>query len=97
MTLLLSLALSADSFKDMTLIDFTELVSSYTDNNFYLDEDINKSLSLFVPSDLNGKDLIKLLELSLKKNDYNLKKLNNNYYIEKKSIFYLKISIFHTN
>lgn len=87
MTLLLSLALSADSFKDMTLIDFTELVSSYTDNNFYLDEDINKSLSLFVPSDLNGKDLIKLLELSLKKNDYNLKKLNNNYYIEKKKHF----------
>lgn len=82
---ILSLISSANSFKQISLLDFSEYVSTYNNVNIYIDDDVNSSISLFVPDKIRDTDMLQLFEQTLNKKNYNLKKFSNNYYITKKT------------
>ena len=84
MMLLFCQLLVANSY---SLKEFSKMVSQYNNLNVYIDEDINSSVSLYVPDKITDKDILKLFEISLSKNHFNLKRFNNNLYVSKKIPF----------
>lgn len=78
--LLLALS-SANSFylQNISLKDYAKIVSDSNNINIYIDEDINTSISFYIPDYKEDKDLLATFERTLNKQDLYL--LNNgNYY-----------------
>lgn len=70
--------------KNITLLDFTELLSSQNNINIYIDEDIEaKEVSLFVPEHLNNDEFLHLYRESVKKLGYELTSVNDTYFLTK--------------
>jgi len=70
--------------KNITLLDFTELLSSQNNINIYIDEDIKaKEVSLFVPEHLNNDEFLHLYRESVKKLGYELTSVNDTYFLTK--------------
>lgn len=78
------LLLASENQRDITLLDFTEMVSSQNSINIYIDEDLQKkNISLFIPNEIKNEDLFFIYRDSLKKIGYDLPNLNGTYYISK--------------
>lgn len=71
--LLLSLANSGD-FLELSLGDFIRFVSSEMNENYIIDENVDKKISVFLPADYNSSDTKKILDDFLLQNDLVLKK-----------------------
>ncbi|MDD5400138.1 MAG: hypothetical protein PHQ93_02995 [Sulfurimonas sp.] len=70
--------------REITLLDFTELLSAQNNINVYIDEDLkSKEVSLFVPENIKNDDLLFLYRESVKKLGYELINFNNTYYLLK--------------
>jgi len=81
--------------KSITLLDFTELVSTQNNINIYIDEDLKaKEVSFFVPQNISNDDLVHIYRQSLKKIGYELTSINNTHYITKILLPYLKYYYF---
>jgi len=88
--LLLSLANSGD-FLELSLSDFIRFVSSETNENYIVDESVNKKISVFLPTDYQSRDTEKILKDFLINNDLVIKKVGTIDYItieDKNSLFY---------
>ncbi len=70
--------------RNITLLDFTELLSSQNNINIYIDEDIEaKEVSLFVPEHLKNNEFLHLYRESVKKLGYELTSVNDTYFLKK--------------
>lgn len=70
--------------KEITLLDFTELLSAQNNINVYVDEDLkSKEVSLFVPENVKNDELLLLYRESVKKLGYELTNINSTYYLLK--------------
>lgn len=83
--LLLHLSLVAsENQKDISLLDFSEFVSTHNNINIYVDEDFKKqTVSIFLPEDITNESLFHVYETTLKDIDLILLKSDNLYYISK--------------
>jgi len=84
--LLISIFSVASDFKNISLLDFTSLVSKQTNKAVYIDKDINSSVSLFVPNSIKENDLFKVYKSSLQKSGLFIKKVGSLYYISSKTV-----------
>ncbi|MDP2750446.1 MAG: hypothetical protein Q8O89_06455 [Nanoarchaeota archaeon] len=87
---LLSLANSGD-FLELSLSDFIRFVSSETNENYIVDESVNKKISVFLPTDYQSVDAKKILNEFLINNTLILKKTGTINYItieNKDSLFF---------
>lgn len=78
--LLLSLANSGD-FLELSLGDFIRFVSSETNENYIIDESVNKKISVFLPADYQSSDTQKILNDFLSNNSLVLQKVGSINYI----------------
>jgi type II secretory pathway component GspD/PulD (secretin) len=88
--LLLSLANSGD-FLELSLSDFIRFVSSETNENYIVDESVNKKISVFLPADYQSIDTKKVLNDFLINNTLILKRTGTINYItveSKDSLFF---------
>lgn len=84
MVLVLSLSCLIANDKDISLLDFTELVSIQNNINIYIDDDIKKqNISLFVPEQIANEDLFFVYKKTLLDKGFVLVQYNNIYYIRK--------------
>ena len=84
MVLFLLLQHLTASERDITLLDFTERLSSQNNINIYIDEDLKaKEVSLFVPEEIKNEELLLLYRESVKKLGYELTNFNDTYYLLK--------------
>ena len=92
MVLLITLSnLFSGDFLELSLVDFIRFVSSETNNNYVVDETVNKKISVFLPTDYQSRDTEKILKDFLINNDLVIKKVGTIDYItieDKNSLFY---------
>ncbi|HUH41715.1 MAG TPA: hypothetical protein VLZ29_01205 [Sulfurimonas sp.] len=70
--------------QNITLLDFSEIVSTQNNINIYIDEDLkSKEVSFFVPDLIADGDLLYIYIQSLKKLGYELTSVNDTYYVTK--------------
>jgi type II secretory pathway component GspD/PulD (secretin) len=77
---MLSLANSGD-FLELSLSDFIRFVSSETNENYIIDESVNKKISVFLPADYQSADTQKILNDFLSNNSLVLQKVGSINYI----------------
>ncbi len=82
--LMFFLALVASDLKNISLVSFADRVSKQTLKNIYIDEDLNASISLYIPDRISDKDIFKVFEKTINKKGFNLRKLGDVYYVSKK-------------
>ena len=76
--------ISSENEKNISLIDFSELVSSQLNINVYIDEEVkNDNISFFIPVQINNDDLLYIYTQSLKKIGYQLSNVNDTYFVTK--------------
>lgn len=83
--------LFSGDFLELSLVDFIRFVSSETNKNYVVDENVNKKISVFLPADYQSLDTEKILKDFLISNDLVLKKVGSIDYItveDKNSLFY---------
>lgn len=84
--LLISIYLVASDFKNLSVSDFTSLVSKQSNKAIYIDSDINSSISLYVPNYIKEKDLFNVYKSTILKSGLTIKKIGSLYYITSKII-----------
>ncbi|MEN4046994.1 hypothetical protein [Sulfurimonas sp. NWX367] len=92
--LICSVLLAANDLLNISLVDFTDRVSKQTLKSIYIDEDINASVSLYVPDKISSKDIFKLYKQTLDKNGFYLRKLGHVYVIKKHKEVTMKSHLF---
>ena len=84
----------ANDLINISLSNFTNRVSKQVNKNIYIDEDINSTISLYVPNKISNKDIFAIYKNTITKNGFNLYKLGSVYYLSKKKAFKLKNYLF---
>ena len=82
-TLFLIQSLYAEVEREISLLDFTELLSAHNNINIYIDDNISSNVSLFVPEDIKPQDYFDMFKLSIKKLGYDVLKKGDVYFIDK--------------
>lgn len=75
--------LLAEVEKNISLLDFIELYSLHNNVNVFIDDNISKDVSLFVPEDIKPQDYHSLFQISLEKLGYSVSKKGEVYFIQK--------------
>lgn len=75
--------LTANNEKNISLLDFVELLSLHNNINIFVDENATRDVSFFVPDDVNNNDLLDIFKGTIKKDGFELKKYGNIYFMEK--------------
>jgi len=75
--------LYAIDLANTSFIDFIRFVSTATNKNFIIDEEINKNISIIIPRNFDTKDSFKILNSVLYKHDMYLQLIGSTYYIKK--------------
>lgn len=75
--------LQANNDKQISLLDFVELLSVHNNINIFIDENTTKEISFFVPEDVQPKDYFDIFQMSMKKDGFNVLKKGDIYYLEK--------------
>jgi len=75
--------LYAEVEKNIPILDFIELYSLHNNVNVFVDENISKEVSLFVPEDIKPHDYQSLFQISLEKLGYSVSKKGEVYFIQK--------------
>ena len=83
--MLISTYLVANDYKNISLADFTSIVSKQTNKAIYLDEDLNSSISLYIPNTIKESDLFKVYKSSITKSGFHLTKQGSLYYLRAKT------------
>lgn len=74
-----------ENLRDISLVDFIELVSTSNGVNIFVDEDLKKeNISLFIPSSTDSQNLLFLFKNSLDKMGFTVSQFNDIYYLTKK-------------
>jgi len=82
-TLFLIQSLYAEIEREISLLDFTELLSAHNNINIYIDDNISSNVSLFVPEDIKPQDYFDMFKLSIRKLGYDVLKKGDVYFIDK--------------
>jgi general secretion pathway protein D len=82
-TLFLIQSLYAEVEREISLLDFTELLSAHNNINIYIDDNISSNVSLFVPEDIKPQDYFDMFKLSIRKLGYDVLKKGDVYFIDK--------------
>jgi len=77
--------LFASDLVNVSLNQFTNRVSKQTNKNIFIDEDINSSMSLFIPNKISNKAIFDIYKMSIEKKGFNLSVNNGVYYLHKKT------------
>ena len=77
--------LFASDLVNVSLNQFTNRVSKQTNKNIFIDEDINSSMSLFIPNKISNKAIFDIYKMSIEKRGFNLSVNNGVYYLHKKT------------
>ncbi len=82
--LLICLNSQALTYKNISLLDYAELVSHANQKEIFINEDImNEKISFFIQKDINSQTLLDTFKYSLKSKGLTLKEQNNIFYVEK--------------
>jgi len=82
---LLASNLFSSDLVNVSLNQFTNRVSKQTNKNIFIDEDINSSMSLFIPNKISDKAIFDIYKMSIEKRGFNLSVNNGVYYLHKKT------------
>lgn len=75
--------LQANNDKQISFLDFVELLSVHNNINIFVDENTTKEISFFVPEDVKNEDYFNIFKISLKKDGFEVLKRGDVYYLEK--------------
>ena len=75
--------LQANNDKNIPLLDFVELLSVHNNINVFIDENVTKDVSFFVPDDVQERDYFDVFQVTMKKEGFNIQKKGDIYYLEK--------------
>jgi general secretion pathway protein D len=82
--LFLQIANASDYIK-INLETLANRVSKQINKNIYLDEDLNSTVSLFIPQKIDDKDLFSVFQKSIFKSGFVLYRVGNTYYLHSKT------------
>jgi len=92
MIVLIYLEVLANDYIKVDLVSLADRVSKQINKNIYLDEDLNTTVSLFIPEKIDDKDLLNVFKKSLSKQGYYLSLSGNTYYLYSKNVPLLESS-----
>jgi hypothetical protein len=75
--------LSAQNEKQISFLDFVELLSVHNDINIFIDENTTKEVSFFIPEDVKPKDYFDIFKISMQKEGFDVLKKGDVFYIDK--------------
>lgn len=75
----------ASDYIKVDLVTFADRVSKQINKNIYLDEDLNSTVSLFVPEKINNRDLFSIFQKTISKSGFVLYRVGNTYYLHDKN------------
>lgn len=94
MIFLFSVQLIANDYINVTLVEFADRVSKQVNKNIYIDEEIIKNVSLYVPDKISNKDLLSVFKYTIRKNGFVLYLRGNTYYLRTASKVILQNHIY---